>query len=140
MGAHAESGGWESCIQGPREVGSLSFLPSEADADGAFGEVLSEGPLSIFMSTHFPSGPVIVERSSIYLFIIPPHSQDLYYAQVVGVQKLTGLRTCLSGALHTNWRDKQSRREGPGGGGVEIWPQDVARVTFEFPPGCKIYQ
>lgn len=70
--------------------------------------------LSICMSTHLPSGPTTVERSLIYLF--PPHTpRTLRYVQVVGVQKLTSLRTCLWGAPHTNWGDKQSRREGLGG-------------------------
>lgn len=60
----------------PRESGSLCSLPGEADADGTLREVLSESLLSICMSTHLPSGLIIVEPSLIYLSP-PQHSQDL---------------------------------------------------------------
>lgn len=70
--------GESSVSRNPGEPGSLCSLPGEADAAGAFREVLSESLLSICMSTHLPSGPIIVAPSLIYLFPTPPpHSQDL---------------------------------------------------------------
>lgn len=103
----------ESCIQELQGEGSHCSLPDEAGADGTFREVLSESLLSICMSTHLPSGSIIVEPSLVYLF--SPHThRTLYYVQVVGVQKSTRLRTCPWRTHQTNWRDKQRRREGLG--------------------------
>lgn len=120
----------------PRESGSLCSLPGEADADGTLREVLSESLLSICMSTHLPSGLIIVEPSLIYLSP-PPHThRTLYYVQVVGVQKLTRFRTCPWRILQTSWREKQAELERRAG--YRKSDKAAEWVTFEFCRGCKI--